>query len=149
MRQGKVMGQRRRDRKAERVARNKKAFDDVIGDPYAKPEPIEGHYALLRNRSSLSIAEPERQAPSPQNPARPNALDFFCDVESAVADGLDVWNSKCISFQNKFNNTYFVEDPSYPSFDQKERAGIEQCIGNILVARSISPVAKYFTTIRQ
>lgn len=147
------MGKQKRDRRAERAARNKKSFDDVIGDPFSKPEPIEGHYTMLKSRSSLAIAEPERKAASPQNPARPNAVDFFCDVEAAVRDGLEIfsrtWREELRQCEFIFETTYFTEDQHYYQFTQKERAELEQIIGNILVARSISPVSKYFTTIRQ
>lgn len=146
------MAKKKRDRGAERAARNKRAFDEVIGDPYAKPDPIEGHYSMLKSRSSMSIAEPDRKSKSPVNEARPSAVDFFIDVDAAISDGLEVFGKSWrepdqVGFI--FSTTYFTEDPSYYHFTQKERAEVEQIIGQILVHRGISPASKYFTAIRQ
>lgn len=157
------MGKKKRSSAEERAAKNKRAFDEVIGDPYAYPEPIEGHYSMLRCRSSLAIGEPVRKTPSPVNQARPTALDFFCDVENAVVDGLEVFqrNTQYIVLEYldvtfdyvvkvlkaQFDRTYFLETEI--KFNQKERSELEQIIGEILVGRGISPVPKYFTTIKQ
>ena len=142
------MGKKKRDRSAEKAARFKRAFDEVIGDPYAKPDPIEGHYSMLKSRSSLSIAEPDRKSKSPVNEARPSAVDFFIDVEAAIADGLEVWNTFPLEeAKTIFFDTYFFE--SGITLTQRERSEVEQAIGQILVYRGISPAAKYFTAIRQ
>ena len=147
------MGKKKRSSAEERAAKNKRAFDEVIGDPYAYPEPSEGHYSMLRCRSSLAIGEPVRKTPSPVNQARPTALDFFCDVENAVADGLEVfaktWREGFDQVEFIFQTTYMTEDSNYYHFTQTERAQLEQIIGEILVGRGISPVPKYFTTIKQ
>jgi hypothetical protein len=144
------MGQKK-NKKAELAAKYKAAFDEVLGDPYAHPEPIEGHYSLLKSRSSLSVAEPQRDSPSPVNQARPNQLDFFCDVDSAVDDGLAVFQKHHPEFGKALNvlflGTYWFE--TGPMFNQKERAELEQYIGRILVARKISPVSRYFTVTKQ
>lgn len=143
----------KRNRKAERAARNKRAFDEIIGDPYAYPEPIQGHYAMLKCRSSMAIGQSESKTASPVNQARPNAVDFFCDVEAAIRDGLEVFNredlapSPIAKLLDIFDNTYILE--SGVIFVQVDRAKLEQLIGNILVARHISPAAKYFTTIKK
>ena len=108
---------------------------------------------MLRCRSSLAIGEPVRKTPSPVNQARPTALDFFCDVENAVADGLDVFNRKDLApspidaLKDVFYRTYFSETGL--RFIQKDRSELEQIIGEILVGRGISPVPKYFVTIKR
>lgn len=145
------MGRKRKQ--SERWMLNKKAFDEVIGDPYALPEPIEGHYATLKNRSSIIIGEPEQKSSSPVNQARPNVVDFTIDVENGIKDGLELY-AKEFLFElpdvfDTFITTYITEGPKEECFNQRERADVEQIIGRILVTRSIYPTAKYFTTIRK
>jgi len=148
------MGKKKKQRKkiTTKVAKNKRAFDEIVGDPFAFPEPIDGHYSTLKNRSSISIIEPERQTQTTVNPAKPNPLDFFCDVESAIDDGLNTYDKHIENIgmdrlKLLFDNTYiFVNDDM---FSQVARAKLEQIIGNILIRRGISPVHKYFTTIRK
>ena len=122
-------------KRSERWYNNKKAFDEIIGDPFAHteegPEPIQATID---------------QMPGSSNPARPNALDFFIDVDSAVADGLDTIGR---NLGEIFMNTYFYEDPSRPIFKLRQRSKIEQAIGHIFIKRMISPVGRYFTAIRQ
>lgn len=135
-----------------RAAKNKQAFDDVVGDPYAYKEPIDGHYMMLKSRSSIMVAESEQKTKSASNQARPNPIDFFCDVESCVEDGLTVFVKREKTYtlsdiKEVFDNTYLLGTGDI--FNQQERAKIEQDIGQILVARGISPVAKYFTSIKQ
>lgn len=150
------MGQRKKATKSELVARNKAAFDEVIGDPYAYPEPLSGHYYLLKQRSSITAAPtPDKmQAKGPANRARPSSVDFFCDVEAAIRDGLESY-FKNIPLECEFSPldgfiaTYITEDDRVVIYSQNERAGIEQAIGRLLVARKISPVTKYFTTVKQ
>jgi hypothetical protein len=131
--------------KVERQSMNKRAFDEIIGDPYAKPDPLEGHYAALKCRSSVSVANIDSAGHGTRNAASPNALDFFCDVESAVDDALEVSGFTL----SQFTNTYIEEDRSKYILTQTERAEIEQVVGRILVARKISPSSKYFTAIRK
>ena len=137
--------------KAELAARYKNGFDEIIGDPFGHPEPIEGHYSLLKSRSGIFTVVPERDSPSPVNQARPNQLDFFCDVDSAIDDGLAVFQKHHPDFGKALNvlflGTYWFE--TGPMFNQKERAELEQMIGRILVARKISPVSRYFTVTKQ
>jgi hypothetical protein len=136
-------------KRSERWYNNKKAFDEIIGDPFAHteegPEPIQGHYTSLKNGSGIKVATID-QMPGSSNPARPNALDFFIDVDSAVADGLDTIGR---NLGEIFMNTYFYEDPSRPIFKLRQRSKIEQAIGHIFIKRMISPVGRYFTAIRQ
>lgn len=132
----------------ELQAKFKNSFDEIIGDPFAKPEPIQGHYSLLRSGSGVKVADNDFTAGvgSP-NAARPNIVDFFVDVESAIADGLKKYSST-YDHTKLFLNTYLWEDSKRATFSQAERAVLEQIIGRILVARSISPVGFYFTAIR-
>jgi hypothetical protein len=131
-------------KRSERWHRNKMAFDSIIGDPYSKPDPIQGHYAMLKGRSTISIVGGEQQtSPSPVNRAKPSVIDFFVDVDAAVEDGMSTIEGGFTVFLN----TYIYEDGK--TFNQKERAKVEQLIGNILVERKIFPLTKYFTTIKQ
>ena len=131
-------------RRSRRWALNKMAFDEVIGDPYGYPEPIQGHYALLKSRSTISVGGTEQKSPSPVNQARPSVVDFFVDIDSAIEDGMSTIGDEALSV---FLNTYMYETGK--TFNQKERAKVEQLIGNILVERKIFPLRSYFTTIRQ
>ena len=134
-------------KRREKWARNKIAFDSIIGDPFAHPEPIEGHYATLKGRSSIIVTEKEQQgSPSPVNQARPTAIDFIIDVDSVLSDSIEVFKQGSME---KLLNTYIVEDKNLPIFNQKERNKLEQIIGNILIQRKIYPVSKYFTAIKK
>lgn len=138
------------NQKEELAAKYKAAFVEIIGDPFAKPEAISGMYEELKKKSAITIVEPGKAgaAPSPVNRAKPNHLDFFCDVESAVQDGLAAYKKG--NFDDlliRFDNTYWIE--SGVIFTQKERAEIEQIIGRILSARKISPARKYFIAVRK
>jgi hypothetical protein len=126
---------------------NKRAFDEICGDPYGFPEPIQGHYAMLKGRSSISVITPEQKAsPSAVNKAKPNIVDFCCDVDSCIEDAMSTMQDGALDV---FINTYIVENDLHKTFDQKERAKVEQLVGNILVQRKIYPVVKYFTAVRQ
>jgi len=144
---------KKRDRKSERTAKYKRAFDEIVGDPYAYPDPIEGHYITLKNSSGVKVAGTDYPtSSSPVNGARPNIIDFFVDVDAAIKDGLDVFGKtwrEPDQVEFVFQTTYITEDDAYYQFNQKERAELEQNIGRLLVARHISPTAKYFTTIKQ
>jgi hypothetical protein len=152
MQQGKEMGKRNK-KKSELVARYKSAFDEIIGDPYAYPAPIDGHYSMLKSRSSISsVKHKQNSAPGPVNRARPNPLDFFCDVDRAIKDALatfkpNQYEDGAFTLDEIFYNTYFTENGLI--FMQAERSVIEQLVGRILVARKISPVSKYFTVTKQ
>jgi len=142
----------KRNKQAERAAKYKAAFDEVIGDPYGYPDPLEGYYLTLRSGSPVKIGGTDvtPTSSSPINGGKPNAVDFFCDVEAAIKDGLDVWEWRENLDQKLFNfqTTYFTEDPKYYKFTQKERVALEQHIGRLFVARKISPVPRYFTIIK-
>jgi hypothetical protein len=141
------------NKKAELAAKYKSAFDEIIGDPFAFPEPIPGMYEELKKKSAITIVEPGKAGatPSPVNKAKPNHLDFFVDVEGSVQDGLLSYQLRTnYTFDELlvlFDNTYWIEDGTV--FTQKERAEIEQIIGRILSARKISPAGRYFISIRK
>lgn len=131
-----------RSRQAEVFRANKLAFDDVLGDPAAIPEPIDGHYNTLRSRSSIKVARnnfDEGQATA--NPARPNVIDFTCDVDNVI--GSVIKDKKLLHL---FHQTYIFGSVE---LTQKERTVLEQEMGSIFRHRGISPVSRYFTTIRR
>ena len=131
-----------RVRRADRFAENKAAFDDVIGDPYAFPEPIDGQYARYKQRSSIRVANNDFDSGhATPNVLRPSPLDFFCDVERAVEDALTE------DEKTKFLQTYIWEEGK--AFTQQERIDIEQRVGQVLRDRKISPVTLYFRVTRQ
>jgi hypothetical protein len=135
------------------AARNKNAFDQVIGDPFAYPDPINGHYMRLKSVTSIRVQNLENESSGTGNAARPSVLDFFIDVENAICDGLEAWNHDYIApgpinvLVALFYNTYFYECDM--QFAPTDRPSIEQHIGRILIARKISPPSTYFTTIRK
>jgi hypothetical protein len=135
------------------AAQNKNAFDTVIGDPFAYPDPINGQYMRLKSLTSIRVQNLENESSGTGNAARPSVLDFFIDVENAIRDGLEAWSRDCPgtgtinALVALFYNTYFYECDK--QFAPAERPSIEQHIGRILIARKISPPSKYFTTIRK
>lgn len=153
MRQGRKVNKKKINRKSERAAKYKAAFDEIIGDPYTKPEPIDGEYLTLKNSSAVRIGGTDVTQKSSKTiaEARPNVVDFCCDVESAIKDGLEIfeWRENLDQKIFIFSTTYFTEYPEYYKFTQLERAVLEQHIGRILISRGISPVRKYFTFIKQ
>jgi hypothetical protein len=136
--------------KRERLAANKKAFDEIIGDPYSK-EDLPGQYITARTSSSLkSVSNYDATGPSTKNAAKPNLMDFICDVESAIDDGLMRFRKDFYGERDVFPyfvKTYIIQTEE--AFKQQERATLEQIIGQIFIARNISPVSKYFTAIRR
>lgn len=144
---------KKRNIKSELAAKYKRAFDEIIGDPYTKPDPTEGEYLTRKSKSVVRIggADISQKYSGTTKEAKPNDIDFFCDCDNAIKDGLDVfeWRENLDQKIFVFYTTYFTEDPNYYQFTQKERSVLEQHIGRILVARGISPVRKYFTFIKQ
>lgn len=128
--------------KHERFIDNKWAFDDIFGDPFATPEPMTGHYQTLKSRGAVAAMKNNfDEGKATRNPAAPNIMDFFCDVEKVVNSSLTP------DEYQKFVNTYIYENPD-GGFTSKERTDVEQRLGRILRAKKISPVRRYFTTIR-
>lgn len=124
-----------------RYAENKAAFDEVIGDPFAKPEPIEGAYYRRKQRSSTHLSKIDDVGHGSRNPATPNDIDFFADVENIVAE---VIHNKVLL--DKFWRTYMFDEPL---LGQVERSKLEQKIGRRFVTRRIVPVRRYFIAIRR
>lgn len=134
----------RRARQNERYAEYKRAFDDVIGDPFAKPEPIMGHYTGMKNRSAIMVAKNNfGDGHATGNAARPNPIDFFCDVERTVEIAIDDKNVLI-----KFADTYIIESTE-TAFTAQERMYLEMKIGKAFMDHGISPVSNYFKTVRQ
>jgi hypothetical protein len=122
---------------------NKNAFNDVIGDPFAK-EPVEGHYITLNKRSSVRVANNDFDiGKATRNTAQPNIMDFICDVERVISDHFENNPTRIEEFQA----TYITEERA-DIYASKERTNIEQALGKLFRRRKISPVSKYFTTLR-
>lgn len=122
---------------------NKIAFDDVIGDPFAKPEPIDGQYFLLARRSTINVMDNNFDlGKGTRNAAQPSVVDFYCDVDRVLTGALSVEEF------DKFRDTYVTEVRT-DALTPKERMQIEQRIGKLFRQRKLSPVSKYFKTIRQ
>lgn len=127
---------------------NKIAFDDVIGDPFAfrngTPEPVTGNYLRLQQRSSIQVMKHEfDMGKATRNTAQPNIQDFFCDVERIVEDGFND-----AELLQKFTETYILESEDR-HFTSKQRMELEQKIGKLFRTHKISPVSKYFTSLRK
>jgi len=75
------------------------------------------------------------------NSATPNAIDFQCDVMKAVEDEI-----KDKNLLIKVIGTYILFEDL---LSQQDRTKIEQRLGKIFIARSLSPISKYFTTIKK
>lgn len=122
---------------------NKVAFEDVIGDPYAKPEPIDGKYFTLARRSTINVMDNNFDlGKGTRNAAQPSVIDFFCDVDRTLTDTLTS------AEMTKFMEVYVLES-NPDALTPKERLQIEQKLGKLFRNRKLSPVTKYFKTIRQ
>lgn len=127
-----------------RAAENKSAFDEIIGDPFAKPEAISGHYMTIKSRGAVQAAQNNfDEGIATRNPACPNVTDFVCDVERTLE--LTLTPAELIMFVN----TYIYELTGNGTFDQSARSRIEQRVGKAFRDNRISPVSKYFTAIRR
>lgn len=132
------------DKYNEEFKFNKNAFDDVIGDPFGHPEPVQGNYMRLQSRSSIMVAKNDFDSGhATRNAAQPSPTDFFCDVDRIVKLGLD--DDKLVE---KFYATYIYESED-GLFTARERSKMEQTLGKLFRKHKISPVTKYFQTIRQ
>ena len=124
---------------------NKNAFDDVIGDPFAVPEPVQGNLDRMSKRSSIMVANNDFDSGhATRNTAQPSHTDFFCDVDHMIDLEFE-GDKKRIAM---FRATYITEE-SENLFTPKERQVIEQTLGKLFRRNGISPVSKYFKTIRQ
>lgn len=120
-------------------AQYKRAFDEVMGDPFAL-EPIEGAYSQFKRRSAMRIAEVNDLGHGVVNPARPLVNDFFCDVENAVRDAIPDDEER-----QTFWETYLLDEPL---LSQPERTRLELALGKKFIARRLVPVNRYFVVIR-
>jgi DNA-binding phage protein len=126
-------------------AKNRKAFEDILGDPFAMPDSIDGHYHRMKFRSLLMAAKFDfDEGTVTANSAKPTAVDFYCDVELMVREVITDEESFM-----KFIETYLTKPDGLTDLTAIERDFYEQRLGRMFRARGISPVAKYFTAIRQ
>ena len=139
--------------KTEQFRLNQGSFEEVIGNPYAHPEPIVGHYVVLNTKSTIrTVGDSIGLGQATLNSARPSPTDFIVDVEQAVRLGLVRYTrgdkKAAAKLLQIFIATYITEE-GVEIFDSRERRDIEQIIGRLLMERHISPVARYFRTIRR
>lgn len=129
---------------------NKAAFDDVLGDPFAinregKREPRMGNYVKLAGRSvSIQAMSYDDLGKATRNSAQPNVQDFLCDVDRIVERELA--NEPEVLL--KLKETYIWESTE-TAFTPKERMLLEQRLGKLFRAYRLSPVSRYFTSIRK
>ncbi len=124
-----------------RYAQNKAAFDDIIGDPFTVPDPVEGAYYRLKRSGGIKATQFTGLGQGTTNLAKPNIMDFFCDVELTVE--LVIKNDTLLA---RFWKTYLDDELL---LGQAERASLEQRIGKKLRAFRISPASRYFVSIRK
>lgn len=127
-----------------RAAENKVSFDEVFGDPFSQPEPTVGHYETIKSRGIVQAMQNNfDEGVGTRNPACPSITDFVCDVERTLAMALSPVELVM------FLDTYMYELKGKGTFNQGERSRIEQRVGKALRDNHISPVSKYFTSIRR
>lgn len=124
-----------------RYADYKAAFVEVLGDP-SSPDTPEGAYSEYKRRSAMRIAEINDLGHGSVNPAKPLVNDFFCDVENVVKEVIPD-----LQVRQLFWNTYLMEEPDL--FTHAELSRFEREIGKKFIARRITPVSRYFRSIRQ
>lgn len=139
--------------KNDRFRENQAAFEDVIGNPFALEE-VTGHYITVNTRSTIRAMDNNFDlGKGTGNAARPSFVDFSCDVERVIDLGLvrlaNGDKDVAKTLQVVFVNTYITEDNTGLQFNAKERSELEQVMGRLFLARHISPVSRYFLTIRQ
>lgn len=131
-----------------RAAVNKRAFDDIIGNPFSK-EDTEGHYNKLRHRSILSATRNSfGEGEATIHPAKPNAIDFCVDCERVIEQVL----GDDSALMREFIKVYITgneEDIASSNLTQQERAYIEQKMGRLFLAHGISPATKYFAVVQR
>jgi len=124
------------------VAANRRAFVDIFGDPTALPEAIPGHYQNFKGRGPVAAMKNNfGEGKATRNPASPNIIDFFCDVDRVVGKTLTQ------DEQDKLLSRYIYEDDDH-GLSQAEQNDIEQRLGKAFREAGISPVTRYFTAIR-
>lgn len=135
---------RTREITRQRNAAHKDAFVEIFGDPFSRSETQQGHYQTVKSSSSgPSIRTDMVSGRTTSNPARPSAIDFLCDVEHIARIALTAEEDV-----HRFTETY-IHETTTTAYTREERYQIEQNIGRLLRAYGISPVSRYFTSIRQ
>jgi hypothetical protein len=131
-----------------RYTRNKKAFDDVLGDPFAL-EDIVGHYQTLKYRSPLVATKNNfGEGKATVYPGRPNALDFCMDVERVMTEVIgddeylmNMFLQHYIFGVSEGDEFYYLISPAHVRY-------IEQRMGRLFVLKGLSPVPKYFAVTK-
>lgn len=122
---------------------NRRAFEDIFGNPNSFPEPILGAYQTLKGRGLIAAMKTNfDEGKATRNAATPTLMDFFCDVDNIVTRNLTPDEVK------KFLKTYIYEDTK-GTFTDQERQSIEQKLGRLFRARKISPTSRYFRATRK
>ncbi len=132
-----------RRNKNSRFTHNKVAFDEVLGNPFIKPEPLQGHYQRFKTKSVIKAIVYSDETNATKNNCQPSVLDFFCDVDRVVGRVL-VTKDRI----ERFWRTYLTEEDD-SLFTPEERESIEQQVGAELLELNISPVLGYFKTERK
>ena len=131
-----------------RATVNREAFDEIMGDPLGADE-IDGYYNTMRHRSILSATRSNfGEGAATINAARPNAIDFVVDVEAVIMKVLGD-DPKLL---HNFIQSYIMgttETLQKSLLTQTERGYLEQRLGRLFLAHGISPVIRYFTTVRR
>jgi hypothetical protein len=130
----------RREQKAQEYSKNKAAFDEVIGDPFAL-EPIEGAYLRFKRRAQIKIQHINDLGHGTVNPARPLINDFFCDVENIIAEVITDPDRL-----DEFWDTYLYEEPVLTT---AQRNYLEQRLGKKFWVRGLIPVKNYFIAVKR
>lgn len=134
----------------EDFRKNAKAFEEILGNPFAYPEPVPGQYYKAKYGSpSMRAIDISKDNKGSLNPAQPSNTDFVCDVDRVIRLVIREQVNNLAEFSTlykRFIETYIYEEES---LDEKERVKFEQRIGKLLRIRSISPLSKYFKTIRK
>jgi hypothetical protein len=123
-------------------AKNRNAFVDVFGDPFAQPEVIEGQYQNLKSRGLRSMLGNVGEGKPSGNMANPSPVDFFCDVDKIVTNAL------CDEEYRRFMETYIYENKA-AGLSATECTAIEQRLGKLFRNYGISPVVRYFMAFRK
>lgn len=125
-----------------RAQKNRRAFQDVIGDPFDNADVEQGCYQRLKHRSLLSSKPNTGEGIGTVYPNRPNPVDFCVDVENVIED---VFDGDPALF-DKFIRVYIRQEDD--SISLAEQSYIEQTLGRKFLARGLSPSGKYFTVIQ-
>lgn len=125
-----------------RVQKNRKAFIDVIGNPFDNADIEPGCYQRLKHRSLLSSKPNVGEGVGTVYPNRPNPVDFCVDVENVIEA---VFEDDPGLF-DKFIRVYIRQEDEVITL--AEQHYIEQTLGRKFLARGLSPSGKYFTVIQ-